>query len=687
MTRKGGKAKTTRCTASGPLANALRKAIEVICLEFRLPNDTNPLEWGLDCASIRRECKEVTDNLLKTVGGPSESWRYQKLKSSLKSLARIFDVPCQGCDVGASGEAIKEWLAKVTVPQPILTSSKIHDPSLLLRRRIVELSEGWGKNLERAREIVSGVPVTPGDIYVPDQQGCAEVTRVAGGTLAVRPDECGPANLTRVGVAKTKGKLRVVTMQSARTKRMLSPLHNALYDHISSFGWCVRGNVTKDDFCAVEADRREGEKFISGDYTSATDNLSQDAVNAAIEAVIYSCGKNDKGELHMTLEEERELRESFKDIQAKIGPPCSTRIESIKRGSMMGNLLSFPLLCLINKACFDIAQDITEGGQNDGKFSRVGRFNGDDCLFCGDEDFYNLWRHVTSLYGFIVNKDKTHFSDRLLELNSQPYLVGSKPGNGKLVAKPVLSFFRPLRKECGELLGEVIEGVKTFSRAGRSLSYALMRHEIALQPISLNNIPPATFEFLIKQRWFRAALQVGPAPTKEMGVKRSVEVMQGPPPLEKFYPIVSELAASEQLEKVAEWRGVKLGKRGPYTCLLDRQKRTKHPFSFSPQTRYSRSCRYWSFMWPVTLYKLYESIVGEKGFVTKGRRRNKWLSDHPFLQVTRSLIVRHPPPQLHHPKLDNFLTLGPFFTQGMKCHRALGAPPPQVLVHQGRESV
>jgi len=184
-----------------------------------------------------------------------------------------------------------------------------------------------------------------------DQNGCLEQTRFNGGTISVGSGYYGNISELRVGVAKTKGKLRVVTMQSARVKRVLSPVHDALYDHLTSFGWCVRGDVLKSDFAAVVADVGKGESFISGDYSAATDNILP-WVTEAVTSVLAECPDLTDEERGIMLAAVGDLHLMSKSRKTKT---------LLTRKQMMGNLLSFPILCLINKACFDICCDLTWG--------------------------------------------------------------------------------------------------------------------------------------------------------------------------------------------------------------------------------------------------------------------------------------------------------------------------------------
>jgi hypothetical protein len=472
------------------------------------------------------------------------------------------------------------------------------------------------------------------DAYRPDQQGCLERRRHDGGSLSVPyAEESLESNLVRVGAAKTKGKLRVVTMQSARVKRVLTPVHNALYDHLSSFGWLVRGEVTKEDFQKVRDDRKEGESHVSGDYESATNRINIDAVQAIVSVLLESEGLSD--------EEACVLRESFTDLRWI--DPCSGASGSIRRGSMMGNLVSFPLLCLLNKACYDIVCDVSFGTGA----RRVGRFNGDDCMFNGDRQFYQLWRRVTSTFGLVVNEKKTSFTLRYLELNSRTFNCRTS----RIVSKPVLSFLRRKEDSPDCIITDIFKGLEGFrdSVVWFVLS-VVMRHEITIRQTTLDSIPKRWRIPLLKRRWFRSTFTRGPTPVREKGYDKSVPTVVAAPPADEFYPAVTRAARVLERRSIDSWKGVRAP---PLVTRIDRRSLraylSRSPFS----PRVSPGTTRWSFLWPKELFEFFFDRY--RGFLLTDRDRNrKWLTDHPFL-VRESRCVVPPTPSHQYPVPDVLL--------------------------------
>nr|UJQ92022.1 MAG: putative RNA-dependent RNA polymerase [Botoulivirus sp.] len=578
--------------------------------DFRIPHDY-PLR-GDNCRDLSSSWKECVARILSGIRRERTRWT---VSSALKSCSRLFDRRCETCDSVSARDAIEAWSQGVADRSAMPSVPWSDDLLRDLKLRLRPLVDGWGTRLESVRK-ESGVGLGS-DVYFPDQQGCLEASRRRGGTLSVPIDvarRSDPARV-RVGVAKTKGKLRVVTMQSARVKRVLTPVHTALYDHISSFGWCVRGEVTKEDFLAVSSDRRGGESIISGDYSSATDKIRLEAVEAMVQVLQESPD--------LTREEREVLGQSFAGLKYQIGVCGGSPLEGIHRGQMMGSLVSFPLLCLLNKVCFDLTTDLVSGVPGT---SRVGRFNGDDCLFAGDRRVYEVWQQVTAAFGFVVNVTKTGFSQRYGELNSRCFDYA----RGVFLRKIVLSFLRPVeRNQCGDILADIVEGIKHLSVPTQQwVVNSLMRHEIGLRTISVGSLPKHWFRSLLTRRWFRDALRRDPTPTHQWGDDRSLPVKLGPVPIPRLYPVVTALAQRLAREHVDRWTGVRAE---PFVKRLVRGSR-QPPLPRSPFLTVKRKS--WAFLWPAELLSFFERNFAHWAFVPQSHLRRKWLDDHQFLTVS-----------------------------------------------------
>jgi len=492
---------------------------------------------------------------------------------------------------------------------------------------------------------------------IPDQQGCLELERKYGGATAVpltgevpevmvrrpepclgcrfklpcrsdpeKPNPCQPTwetaieslipNEVRLGCAKTKGKIRVVTMQSARVKRLLRPVHEAAYDFISRRKWCVRGTVTRDHLEPIIEDRREGEFFISGDYEAATDNLNPDAVEAVVEVLAEGLPR-ELGDL---------LLSSYRDIHWW---SRSRRRMEIRRGSMMGNLLSFVVLCLLNKFC------IAETFRSLHMKRRTYRINGDDIAFCGTEEVYKEWIARTSLVGFVVNHEKTGKSMDLLELNSSIFHVGKNC----FIKKRNFGFlqfnYTPDEDGCGvfELCNQL-----RYKTAVKLLTCPQVRLILANRPLAVSSVPRRWWHFLVRRSWFRQII-VGEEP--EEPERRQVPLKAGP--ILKELPgslgevaerMIRKAEREYEVQLAASWRGVasncEVRKLVP---SVPKRKWEKKKWILK------KGPRKWERLWYPTVLEAIESRYPE---LLDYSNDGPWAQDQPGLRTRQSYLFYHP---------------------------------------------
>jgi len=192
------------------------------------------------------------------------------------------------------------------------------------------------------------------------------------------------------------------------------------------------------------------------------------------------------------------------------------------------------------------------------------------------------------------------------------------------------------------LLAEVVRGLVGFSQRNVLRVIVMLRHEISLRGVlsSLGCLSRWTRMQLVRKRWFRDAAIMGGAPTLEKGCRRSVEVIVGRPPRERFYGIVTSASARLQRENTNEWIGRRVR---PLEKKLDREayfkaRRSIHPIS---SCRRFRWCGYrWAFVWPKILHELWKDLpIFDDGLST-------WRGEHPFL-VVRPRIIEERRPYLH----------------------------------------
>nr|QYL02901.1 RNA-dependent RNA polymerase [Botryosphaeria dothidea] len=533
-TTKGRRA----CACAVRAVKALNLATEIFAKEG-LVDSRFDCALIVDCEGLMGRWKEWCEAKLSRKKGVP----YWRLSLAIKGCKTIFDEPCKTCDPRRADAAREEWARRAFAPGFVTRQEVICD----IKSRVRQImGRKWWSSWEGK-----------GKARVPDQQGCYELKRLCGGTLSVprwyeNPinaswgettiKERREVNLCRVGTAKTKGKLRVVTMQGARVKRLLRPVHEAAYDWLTQFDWLVRGEVTPDHFLSVVCDEDPDDSFfISGDFVASTDNLHLDAVLAVVDVLCEALPEKEKSV----------LKASFDGIKVD----WKGGVQVVSRGSMMGNLVSFVVLCLLNKVSVDRAvQDV----YNVGPCHRKVLINGDDCLFRGNDRLYARWLETTADVGFVVNQEKTMKSTRYLELNSNVF--DSK--RGRMIDKMVFGFLstESWKLPAESMTSEIFRLVRFLRRdtARWFLTTLPVRNAFRRVRPPVTSVPRSWRSFLLKKWWFRSCVLVSEPVETMTGSERKLDFCYGPPlaePDDFKERAIRELDTVQTVSQAWEWRG------------------------------------------------------------------------------------------------------------------------------------
>jgi len=214
----------------------------------------------------------------------------------------------------------------------------------------------------------------------------------------------GEGSASRVVNVPTAGKWRTLSVPPLDMNR-LRPLHKTIYDRLSRFKWLLRGDAKATsfkDFCM-----KEGEVFVSGDYESATDNLNSDVQKEILRLVLQSSKHVPQGIIVDA------MRSFSLNLTGTVGvtddgSPVKRTVRQ-RSGQMMGNLLSFPLLCLVNYLTFRwLVMDDTVPV----------KINGDDIVFRSTPQVADRWMEGVGASGLVLSRGKTMVDRRYFTLNS-----------------------------------------------------------------------------------------------------------------------------------------------------------------------------------------------------------------------------------------------------------------------------
>lgn len=171
------------------------------------------------------------------------------------------------------------------------------------------------------------------------------------------------------------------------------------------------------------------DQYVSGDYSAATDG-----VNIHMTMLVF----NEFCERAQLPDHIRRI------ITGVIGPqmvhyPPKSGLEPVlqRNGQLMGSVLSFPILCIINVVAYWMAMDeyISTLVEEDFhlKLEELPvMVNGDDILFPANDEFYEYWKKNIAIVGFKLSLGKNYISKEFLTINSIIFRINHDPKTGNL---------------------------------------------------------------------------------------------------------------------------------------------------------------------------------------------------------------------------------------------------------------
>jgi hypothetical protein len=221
----------------------------------------------------------------------------------------------------------------------------------------------------------------------------------------------GPWDLMEVAPAAIAEPLKVrIVTRSSWILQLLKPIQLAWHSTMrqDSVYELIGGKSVEDALVALKLEK--GQKFVSGDYESATDRIHLHYTKYTAQKMFERTRFTfPEGMVFQDMDIEgwlnRMVIHSFDSIF--IGESSNV----VLRGQMMGHILSFPLLCIINKAASSLTLPP----------DRWMRINGDDVLFPASKREYKEWELHTKHVGLKKSIGKNYYSRDLAMINSEVY--------------------------------------------------------------------------------------------------------------------------------------------------------------------------------------------------------------------------------------------------------------------------
>ncbi|QJT73667.1 RNA-dependent RNA polymerase [Botrytis cinerea ourmia-like virus 1] len=390
----------TSCQNSRHLRSLFKQCQKLLARDRGMKG--RPLSHSLECGGLRSALEESYDQ-------PS-----LVEQMSLKTTQKLEPQPCEFCKERFA-LLVDNWKEKRK------QEVEVDEDHLSLFQKAFNMNIGVGWNLRHRSP------------FVPNGHGSYENTRLTHGNWNLEEF----SSEFRTELVFSSGKPRIVTLYSSMNTKLLKPLHSALFGHIKNRSWLLVGPPTNERVATLN-----GGAYESFDYKDATNNIKQAYVKVAIDSLIkkgvdLSCNEIEALQVvsHLSLD----------------GEICGS-------GQPMGSLMSFPLLCLINKTMVDLAlaDTLFKDKSIDRKDAWI-RFCQHRCLINGDDlglrdpgkpGVFRKWlihhgRHV----GLTVNEEKSLRSDTLLEINSTVF------SQGEIQKKTNCGVLRNRSMDTGDFLG------------------------------------------------------------------------------------------------------------------------------------------------------------------------------------------------------------------------------------------
>lgn len=230
------------------------------------------------------------------------------------------------------------------------------------------------------------------------------------------------SEIRKIVAVEDGGKWRTVTVGDAM-QAQLRPLHTMMYEHLSKHRWLLRGEPVDKEIAKMlageEPDLKGSDVYVSGDYEAATDNFCP-WNSLRILALVFSRSRNIPGGV---------MEAAYRSV---LGGRLRTQGMNGPRvtGQLMGDYLSFPLLCLTNFVGFIFGCGSEVGWRiaNEG-FLLI---NGDDIVFRSPRESAERWMESVVDAGLVLSRGKTLIHKRVFSVNSTFFMGSSRVNSGEV---------------------------------------------------------------------------------------------------------------------------------------------------------------------------------------------------------------------------------------------------------------
>lgn len=282
-----------------------------------------------------------------------------------------------------------------------------------------------------------------------------------GGTKCLVFDAFPPNGPLPVRVEPIPEPLKVRTITAGKGDTFcLKPLQRAMWLALGDFPqFRLTHGTNRLDAAIAALFQASGldDEWISGDYTAATDSFAIEGSKALLEGILEK------------IDHEPTKRWAMKEISPHLLVyPKGSDLDPVlqESGQLMGSLLSFPLLCLLNDCTASFC------GLRPDQYL----INGDDILMRAPREVYPKWKEQVYEFGLDLSPGKNYIHPRFGTVNSQLIIDDKVVSSGKQLVldrrtRVLGDCLRDLEFAMGDSpTEEVIDLFKSVNRSKLSLS-------------------------------------------------------------------------------------------------------------------------------------------------------------------------------------------------------------------------
>lgn len=235
-------------------------------------------------------------------------------------------------------------------------------------------------------------------------------------------------------------KVRCISKGPPITYFVLKPIQKSMWSHLQRFwNFELTGTPVTEELFRERFDKHVGKRMHSGDFKGATDNLHSWASDLANE-VVFDCAEGNlgyslgpfralckralTGHIYAWYEMKTEMvtnPKTGKTREEKRKQLVCTKPQA--RGQLMGSIVSFVFLCILNMTLTRAAYEKSHGVRVSIRDLPC-YINGDDVVVAYTEETYPIWwKGLGSILGFEESVGKTHDSKKFCSINSTYYQV------------------------------------------------------------------------------------------------------------------------------------------------------------------------------------------------------------------------------------------------------------------------